>query len=157
MTINVNSILRLTSDRMCITILIHMGASFRFQVFPSSGVPIYRQIMDQVRQQVAAGRLPVGGFLPSVRQLAQDLQVNPMTISKAYSLLEREGVVESVRGQGMRVLAREDAAGGVREREQALVPLLRQVVASAYQLSLDSGRVKALLEPLLKDLDRHGK
>jgi hypothetical protein len=64
-----------------------------FQVNPSSGVPIYRQLMDQVRALVAGGRLAEGDLLPSVRQVAQDLQVNQMTVSKAYSLLERDGVV----------------------------------------------------------------
>lgn len=134
-----------------------MAASFRFQVFPSSGLPIYRQIMDQVRQQVAAGRLAAGEFLPSVRQLAADLQVNPMTISKAYSLLERDGVVEFVRGQGMRVRGREEKSAGRRERTEAMLPLLREVVAKAYQLSLSADQVKSMLEPLLKDLDRHDK
>jgi len=133
-----------------------MAASFRFQVFPSSGLPIYRQIMDQVCQLVAAGRLKAGEFLPSVRQLAQALQINPMTVSKAYSLLEREGVVEFVRGQGMRVYDRNDRnSTTIQQREQALLPLLQQVVATAYQLSLDSERVKALMEPLLKELDKH--
>src|SRR5262249_10495655 len=74
-----------------------------FQVNISSGVPIYRQLMDQVRALVASGRLAEGDLLASVRQVAQDLQVNQMTVSKAYSLLERDGVVERVRGQGMRV------------------------------------------------------
>ena len=88
----------------------HMDTGFSFHVNPSSGLPLYRQIMDQVRQLVAAGRLVPGNFLPSTRQLAQQLQINPMTVSKAYSLLEREGVIELVRGQGMRVSA--PAAGG---------------------------------------------
>ena len=73
-------------------------------VSPTSGVPIYRQLMDQVRAQIAGGRLAPGEFLPSVRQVAEELEVNPMTVSKAYSLLEQDGVVELVRGQGMRVL-----------------------------------------------------
>src|SRR5947209_18587417 len=80
----------------------HMQASASyFQVNTSSGVPIYRQLMDQVRALVASGRLAEGDLLPSVRQVAQDLQVNQMTVSKAYSLLERERVVERVRGHGM--------------------------------------------------------
>src|SRR5580692_1542366 len=74
-----------------------------FQIHPSSGVPIYRQLMDQVKALVASGRLVPGDMLPSVRQLGQDLQINQMTVSKAYSLLEREGAVERVRGQGMRI------------------------------------------------------
>ncbi len=62
------------------------------------------------RQQIAAGRLAPGDFLPSTRQLAQQLEINSMTVSKAYSLLVRDGVVELARGQGMRVRAPE--AGG---------------------------------------------
>jgi len=112
-------------------------------------------VVEQVREQVAAGRLEAGEFLPSVRQVAVELQVNPMTISKAYSLLEREGVIELVRGQGMRVRQREENRLRLRDREAAILPLLRQVVAKAYQLSLSPKQVKALLEPLLKDLDDH--
>lgn len=132
-----------------------MATAFRFQVFPSSGLPIYRQIIDQVGEQIATGRLQAGEFLPSVRQVAAELQVNPMTISKAYSLLEREDVVEFVRGQGMRVRQRKENALRLRDREAALLPLLRQVVAKAYQLSLSPDQVRALLDPLLKDLDSH--
>lgn len=129
-----------------------MAAAFRFQVFPSSGLPIYRQIVDQVTQQAATGRLAPGEFLPSVRQVAAELQVNPMTISKAYSLLEREGVVEFVRGQGMRVRDRKEKTLRLRDREAALLPYLRQVVSQAYHLSLSPDQVRALLDPLLKDL-----
>lgn len=132
-----------------------MASAFPFRVFPSSGVPIYRQIMDQVREQAATGRLAAGEFLPSVRQVAGELQVNPMTISKAYSLLEREGVVELIRGQGMRIVERKDNRSRLREREAALMPLLRQVVAKAYQLSLSPDQVRALLDSLLKDLNDH--
>src|SRR6266567_3208496 len=95
-------------------------ADFLFQVFPASGLPIYRQLIDQVRRHVATGRLPAGDYLPSVRQVALELEVNPMTVSKAYSLLEREGVVELVRGQGMRVNHRPEptAAESFRQRQE---------------------------------------
>jgi GntR family transcriptional regulator len=126
---------------------------FLFQAFPTSGVPIYRQLVEQVRRQAAAGRLKPGEFLPSVRQVAGELQVNPMTVSKAYSILEREGVLEVVRGQGMR-LKSPPMNGTVRDRRQALKPLLEQVVATAYQLSLSPRDVMRLLEPMLEDLDR---
>ena len=75
----------------------------QFEIHPSSGVPIYRQIMDQVRAQTASGRLKPGDLLPSVRQMAVDLAVNMMTVSKAYARLEIEGVLERDRGTGMRV------------------------------------------------------
>lgn len=122
-----------------------------FQINPSSGVPIYRQLMDQVKALVASGRLAPGDMLPSVRQLGQDLQINQMTVSKAYSLLEREGAVERVRGQGMRI-NHVAHAGGVRDRQRELLPLLEQVVARAYQLGLNRQQVLAALDPLLREL-----
>ncbi|MEZ6125651.1 MAG: GntR family transcriptional regulator [Planctomycetaceae bacterium] len=129
-----------------------MSPRLLFQIHPSSGVPIYRQLMDQVRTLIAAGRLSSAEMLPSVRQIAEDLQVNPMTVSKAYSLLERDGVLERVRGQGMRVAAVKESLPGVRQRQQALKPLLEQVAAEAFQLNLTRDQVLAALNPLLKDL-----
>lgn len=124
------------------------GVSLR--VLPNLGVPIYRQLVDQVRAQVAGGRLAAGELLPSVRQVAEELQVNPMTVSKAYSLLERDGVVELVRGQGMRV--RESPTNG-KVRREAILPLLQQVAATAKQLALKPEQVIAQLKPLLEDPD----
>ena len=132
-----------------------MAADLLFQVFPTSGVPIYRQLVDQVRRHVASGRVRPGDFLPSVRQVALDLEVNPMTVSKAYSLLERDGLVELVRGQGMRVAERPPAAdnGSLRERQAQLLPLMRQVAAEAYQLSLSPDQVHALWKRVIKEHD----
>ncbi|MCY3624197.1 MAG: GntR family transcriptional regulator [Gammaproteobacteria bacterium] len=67
----------------------------------ASGTPIYRQIVDQTCQLIASGQLLPGELLPSVRVLAGDIGVNPMTVSKAYSLLERDGIVARRRGVGM--------------------------------------------------------
>ena len=132
-----------------------MAAEFLFQVFPASGLPIYRQIVDQVRRHAASGRLTPGDFLPSVRQVALELEVNPMTVSKAYSLLERDGLVELVRGQGMRLAPRPPAQtnGTLRERQEQLMPLLRQVAAEAYQLSLTGQQVRTLFDRVIKELD----
>lgn len=129
-----------------------MSPRLLFQIHPSSGVPIYRQLMDQVRTLTAAGRIPASEMLPSVRQIAEDLQINPMTVSKAYSLLERDGVLERVRGQGMRVAAITEVQSSVKQRQQSLKPLLEQVAAEAYQLNLTRDQVVAALNPLLKDL-----
>lgn len=129
-----------------------MSPRLLFQIHPSSGVPIYRQLMDQVRTLTAAGRIPVNEMLPSVRQIAEDLQINPMTVSKAYSLLERDGVLERVRGQGMRVAAITVVQSSVKQRQQSLKPLLEQVAAEAYQLNLTRDQVLAALNPFLKDL-----
>ncbi len=115
-----------------------------FRVSPSSGVPIYRQIIDQVIALSAGRRLKAGEFLPSVRQVADELQVNPMTVSKAYSLLERDGVIELVRGKGMR-MGDLNARGSLRERQDELSPLLQQVAAAAYRLALTREQTIELL------------
>jgi GntR family transcriptional regulator len=81
------------------------GEPVIFEISPASGVPIYRQIVEQVLALKAGGLLREGDLLPSVRQVARDAAVNPMTVSKAYSRLEAEGVVRRVRGQGMQILA----------------------------------------------------
>ena len=128
-----------------------MATNFLFQIHPTSGVPIYRQFMDQVQSHIHAGRLPSGEMLPSVRQIAEELQVNPMTVSKAYSLLERDGLVERLRGQGMRVKAASRAMLPVKERRQMIHPLLEQVAAKAFQLGLTREQVLAALTPLLKE------
>ena len=132
-----------------------MAAQLLFHVFPNSGVPIYRQLIDQIRRHVASGRLAGGDYLPSVRQVALDLEINPMTVSKAYSLLERDGVVELVRGQGMRIAERKQADGrdNLHERQLQLLPLLRQVAAEAYHLSLSGKQVKSLLDRVIKELN----
>jgi len=72
-------------------------------VDPSSGFPVYRQIMEQVRRMIVAGRLTPGEKLPSIRDLAATLQINPLTVGKAYTELERGGIVEMRRGLGMYV------------------------------------------------------
>jgi GntR family transcriptional regulator len=127
-----------------------MWPALSLSVAPTSGVPIYRQIVEQVRAQVAGGRLAAGEFLPSVRLVAEQLQINPMTVSKAYSLLEQQNVVELVRGQGMRVRPPGAAANG-KAREQAILPLLREVAEKARQLSLTRQQVIDRLERLLKE------
>ena len=125
-----------------------MDGKFRFYVYPSAGAPIYQQLMQQVKFQIASGKLHAGDYLPSVRETALELQVNPMTVSKAYSLLERDGVVELLRGQGMRV--KETATNG-KVRREAILPLLKQVAATAKQLSLKPEQVIQQLKPLLED------
>lgn len=128
-----------------------MNPNILYQIHPSSGVPIYRQLMDQTQTLIATGRLAEDAMLPSVRQIAEELQINPMTVSKAYSLLERDGVIERLRGQGMRVNAPDRTLRAVKDRREMLLPLLKQVAAQAFQLGLTREQVIAALSPLLKD------
>jgi GntR family transcriptional regulator len=96
---------------------------------PASGVPIYRQLIDQVRRLVASGHLEPGTELPSVREVAAEYTVNPTTISKAYGLLELEGVVQRNRGKPMTIAP-------LRRNQQALVQRLRQIESQVDSLVL---------------------
>ena len=125
-----------------------MRPALSLSVAPTSGVPIYRQLVDQIRAQIVGGRFAADAFLPSVRQVADELQVNPMTVSKAYSILERDGAVELVRGQGMRVRAPTASANG-RARREVWLPLLRQVATTARQLSLPEEQVIRDLQDIM--------
>ena len=107
-----------------------------FQIRPSSGIPIYRQVVDQVNRLVASGALKAGDELPSVRQVAGHFEVNPMTISKAYSLLEAVGVLERLRGKGMIVASDQAATRSLRKRLELVQPILREAAAQANQLGL---------------------
>jgi GntR family transcriptional regulator len=116
-----------------------------FIINPQSGVPIYRQILDQVRRMVASGQLPPGTALPSVRDLAFRHTVNPMTISRAYSILETEGLLERNRGKPMTVASQSRNHSLLPKRLQQIGPLVEQTVIAAKQLQLTGAElVKAV-------------
>ena len=99
-------------------------------VDPQSGVPVYRQLMDQIRFHVATGLLSPGDELPSTRALSAELGINPMTISKAYSYLERDQVVERRPGRPLVVRALDQGAIKDRKIDQLrenLSPTVRMV------------------------------
>ena len=121
-----------------------------FELHPSSGVPIYRQLVDQVHALVAGGKLRPGDLLPSVRQVAQAADINPMTVSKAYSRLETEGLVDRVRGQGMRVRA-PAVTGRLAERKEEFAELVRPVLHRAQQLGLTPEQIKGVLDALVAE------
>ena len=116
-----------------------------FILNPQSGVPIYRQILEQVRRMVASGQLPPGTALPSVRDLAIRHTINPMTISRAYSLLETEGLLERHRGRPMTVASQAKNHSQLPKRLQQVDPLIKQTVIAAKQLQLTEAElVKAI-------------
>jgi GntR family transcriptional regulator len=117
-----------------------------FSLQPGSGIPIYRQLVEQVRRLVAGGQLPPGAELPSVRDLAQQHAVNPMTVSKAYGLLEAEGLLERNRGKPMTIAAGRRTQASLAQRLRQLDPQARQLVLSARQLELTPRDLKALVD-----------
>ena len=116
-----------------------------FVVNPQSGTPIYRQLVEQITRLIAGGQLAAGTELPSVRDLAELHTVNPMTISKAYALLEAEGLLERQRGKPMRVAARRRNQAPLTQRLQQLEPAVRDVVLAARQLEVGKKELVALL------------
>jgi len=120
-----------------------------FTLNPQSGIPIYRQLAEQIRRMVAGGQLQAGDELPSVRELAVAHAVNPMTISKAYSLLEVEGILARQRGKPMQVAAQEKSANSEQQRLEHLRPQLEQLVLAARQLEISDALLVASLQELL--------
>lgn len=117
-----------------------------FSLHPASGIPIYRQLMDQVRRLVAGGQLVPGAELPSVRELAQRHAVNPMTISKAYAMLEAEGVLERNRGKAMTVAAGRGRAAPLAQRLRQIEPQAEQLALAARQLELRQEELQQLVK-----------
>lgn len=119
-----------------------------FNLNPSAGAPIYRQLVDQIKRMVAGGQLRPGDQLPSVRELALAHAVNPMTISKAYSLLEADGVLVRKRGKPMEV-APQSTDTGEDDAESWLREPLEQLISAARQLGLSDAELLALLKSRL--------
>ena len=117
----------------------------QFVIQSSSDIPIYRQLVDQVRRLAASGRLNAGERLPSVRQLAEELAINPMTVSKAYSLLENEGLLERRRGVGM-VLREDDS-----NRDELIQPAIKTLVQQARQLGFGQSALQEKIRQAWKE------
>jgi GntR family transcriptional regulator len=128
----------------------------RFEIQPSSPEPIYRQIVEQVRRHVASGQWRAGEELPSVRALALEHTINPMTVSKAYSLLETEGLLERRRGMGMVIAARQPPAP-THGRRALLEPALRSAALQARQLGLSDADALALFQRCLVQAPQTGE
>jgi GntR family transcriptional regulator len=112
-----------------------------FTLQPSSGVPIYLQLIQQVRRMVASGQLTPGMELPSVRDIATEYTVNPTTISKAYSLLESEGLLQRNRGKPMTISAGRHASGSLTQRLKQIESQVDALVLAARQLELNAGEL----------------
>jgi len=116
-----------------------------FHIDPANGLPIYEQVIRQVIYGVAAGALRVGELVPSVRELAKQLAINPNTVARAYRQLQDEGILEPVRGTGLAVSA--GAPVQCRhERRQLIRTRLQQVFAEARQSRLEADELRSLIE-----------
>ncbi len=121
------------------------------QIDPQSGLPVYRQMMDQVKYYIASGVLQAGDQLPSIRELAQRLSINPTTVVKAYSELEHAAVIEMRHGKGVFVTECSVHMSG-REREKALRRIARQLAVEAAQMKAPPSLVLRIVHEELEDL-----
>jgi GntR family transcriptional regulator len=115
-----------------------------FRVTPQSGEPIYEQLIRQIKHAIATGALKQGDQLPTVRELAARLVINPNTASRAYRELERQGLLETTAGRGSFVkisppkLFRD-------ERKKRLQPFVQQLIAEGRALSFTDDELIELL------------
>jgi GntR family transcriptional regulator len=127
-----------------------------FQIDVGNGLAIYEQIVRQVKFAVAGELLKEGELVPSVRELARELAINPNTVARAYRQLQQAGVLAAVRGTGLAV----EAGAGQRCREERVELIrtrLEQVLAEARQSRLDPLRLRALVEQQLATLEAKEK
>jgi DNA-binding transcriptional regulator YhcF (GntR family) len=122
-----------------------------FVLKPHSGVPLYRQLHEQIERLVASGQLAPGTALPSIRDLAVKHAINPMTVSKVYARLEAEGVLERHRGKPMTVAAQPKAKAPRTARLDALEQPLEHVALAARQLELS---VDVVVDALRKKMEK---
>jgi GntR family transcriptional regulator len=130
--------------------------SIPLRIDPRSPLPIWSQIEEGIRQAVASGRLAQGGLVPSVRDLARDLRVNPATVSKAYQRLTDAGVLEVRRGDGTYV-ANEPPTIGRAERNRIMHDGARRLAGLGMSLGLTSQETVAEVEAAWAELETHTK
>lgn len=120
-----------------------------FNVDPRSGVPLYTQLIDQVKRSIAVGALAPGERLPTVKQLAVDLTINPNTVARAYRDLERDGVIETSPGRGSFV-----RSGSAVQTRKTLTDVaavaLEAAIRDARSIGVDRAALEALLERLIE-------
>jgi GntR family transcriptional regulator len=121
-----------------------------------SGIPIYIQIMEQIKDRVASGLLQPGDQLPTVRQMATDLRVNFNTVARAYRLLDEAGVISTQHGRGTYILGETQPEAVEHIRRQALQELTRRYLSEARRLEFTPKEVKILFDGYLAVWEAQG-
>jgi GntR family transcriptional regulator len=126
------------------------------RIDPRSGEPLFEQLVFQVKLAVAEQRLVPGAKLPSVRELARTLAINPNTVVRAIEALERDGVI--VRRQGAGCFVSEGPSElAARERRRRLEGLVNRTVTEAFHLGIGAAEIRAALEERLEAVERKRK
>ncbi len=120
---------------------------------PSDGLAIYDQVVRQVKFAVASGAVRAGEFVPSVRELAKELAINPNTVSRAYRKLQDDDVLETVRGTGLAV-AKGAAQRCRKQRRELIGQRIRAALVEARQSQLSDDELRRLVERQLNEVLR---
>jgi GntR family transcriptional regulator len=128
----------------------------QFHLNPSDGMPIYKQIINQVKHMIGAGRLQPADEMPSVRVLARQLLVNPNTVSRSYRDLEAMGLLVSRQGSGTFVTAAGSPLAS-REKLRLITERADALLVEAQQLGFSLAHVKQLLDKRHAELSAIGK
>jgi GntR family transcriptional regulator len=110
-----------------------------------SGVPIYLQIMEQIKNMALCGALMAGDQLPSVRELAVALKINPNTVAKVYRELQHDGVIESKWGEGNFISGKFVGTTAALEKKKIIKASLRGLIHQAENFGLTKGEIKEIL------------
>ncbi|MHB9023797.1 MAG: GntR family transcriptional regulator [Armatimonadota bacterium] len=116
----------------------------RFIVDPTSSTPLYAQLVEQVKRAIAAGTLQAGDALPSLREVATRLRINPLTVKKAYGELEAQGIVVTEHGRGTFVTAG-STVFSAQYRHEALAQIIDRLLIEAYHLGASPEEVVELI------------
>ena len=127
----------------------------RFRLEPKSDIPLYRQLMAQVRAMIASGKLCAGDRLPSVRELAVDLRINPNTVARAYRDLDQMGVLETRGASGSFVSNGQVMLSRKRCEEEYRVKL-SEALGAAAGLGIDPDLARELFDELADEFFRAG-
>ena len=127
-----------------------------WRVDPADSEPLFLQIVNSVKRAVATNRLRAGDRLPSVRELAKELVINPNTIAKAYQVLEAEGVTHSRRGAGTFVAERRVVLKAD-ERRRRFAKALETSLADAVHLGLSPAEIRKIIDVALKRFQTRGR
>jgi GntR family transcriptional regulator len=125
---------------------------FLFRLDAHSGVPVYRQLIDQVLAAIATGMLRTGDQLPTVRQVAVDLAINPNTVMRAYREMEIRGVLDTQQGAGT-FIAEQKADPPGEDRDRRMAQLADELVARAGSLGFTLGDLLERLQQMHQDAE----
>lgn len=122
-----------------------------FSIDASNGVPIYEQVVRQVKFAIAEEALQPGQLLPSIRALSVDLAINPNTVARAFQQLQSEGILETVRGRGLAVC--QGVADRCKQvRRELITERLRAALDEGLRGGMESGEIQAIVQQQLQEL-----